>query len=113
MIQFEDLPKVVGKIYDIVSNQSKSENSDYGKTYQEEEWFDLEALCKYDPRKPAKATVYGWVSNGLIPYYKRGKRLYFSKIEIDAWLRSGRVMSTQELANSALLCQSNKKAGQR
>jgi excisionase family DNA binding protein len=52
-----------------------------------EQWFDLSELCQYHPDKPSKATVYTWVSMGLIPVHKGGKKLRFLKSEIDNWLK--------------------------
>lgn len=40
---------------------------------QTDHWFDLPALCHYIPDKPAKPTVYGWITRNEIPYHKRGK----------------------------------------
>jgi excisionase family DNA binding protein len=52
-----------------------------------EQWFDLSELCQYHPDKPSRATVYGWVSMGIIPVHKGGKKLRFLKSEIDNWLK--------------------------
>ncbi len=52
-------------------------------------WYSLSELCSYLPEKPAKSTVYNWVNSSSIPFYKRGKRLYFLKSEIDRWLSAG------------------------
>jgi excisionase family DNA binding protein len=38
----------------------------------------------------ATATIYSMVCRGEIPSSKRGKRLYFSKQELTAWVKSGR-----------------------
>jgi len=61
-----------------------------------DEWFNIGELCKYLPDKPAKNTVYGWVSKRLIPYHKKGKSLSFLKSEIDGWLKDGlRITASQ------------------
>ena len=55
-------------------------------------WMTLESLCIYlgDTGNPLpKSTIYGWVGKDHIPHHKRGKRLYFSKMEIDNWLKNG------------------------
>ena len=56
-------------------------------------WLALNELCAYLPGRPAKATVYAYVSAGTIPFHKRRKRLYFKKSEIDAWLNQGNKVS--------------------
>lgn len=61
-------------------------------------WFTIAELCTYHPDKPATATVYGWVKNGLIPSHKGAKNLRFLKSEIDQWLKHG--TNAQEVANN-------------
>ncbi len=38
----------------------------------------------------AKATLYGKCCHQLIPHFKKGKKLYFDKIELLEWLKSGK-----------------------
>lgn len=38
----------------------------------------------------AKQTLYGFTSKGVIPYLKKGKKLYFKKSEIDKWINEGK-----------------------
>jgi len=66
-----------------------------------EQWFDLSELCQYHPDKPSKATVYTWVSMGLIPAHKGGKKLRFQKSEIDNWLKLGKKKTFVETAKEA------------
>lgn len=51
-----------------------------------DKWLSICDLIDYLPDKTARATIYGWVSQGLIPYHKYGKKLTFLKSEIDEWL---------------------------
>ena len=74
------------------------------------EWFDLNGLCAYLPDRPAKQTVYGWVSRQEIPFIKKGKRLIFRRDDIDEWLISGRKPTKKEIAAKAGLSVKNKKA---
>lgn len=39
----------------------------------------------------AKATLYKLTSAGQIPHYKRGKKLYFEREALEAWLTQNRV----------------------
>ena len=64
---------------------------------QPDHWFDLDELIEYDPEKRSKPTFYRYVSHGLIPYHKRGKKLTFLKSEIDFWLAGGRVKTKSEI----------------
>lgn len=38
----------------------------------------------------AKQTLYGFTSKGVIPYLKRGKKLYFKKSELNKWISEGK-----------------------
>jgi len=42
-------------------------------------------------------TLYTKVSRKEIPVNKRGKRLYFSTVELSEWVRSGRKKTTEEI----------------
>ena len=65
-------------------------------------WMDIRELKEYLPDHPAPTTVYGWVRQNLIPYYKKGKKLSFKKSEIDEWMNSGRQQTDAELEADAI-----------
>ena len=51
-------------------------------------------------------TIYSKVSKGELPSMKRGKRLYFSKMDLTAYLRQGRNTTNSEIearANAYLI----------
>lgn len=43
-------------------------------------------------------TIYGLVHHAEIPVNKRGKRLYFSKQELTAWIKAGRKKTNDEIS---------------
>ncbi len=45
----------------------------------------------------AVPTVYSMTSKHIIPYYKRGKKLYFSESELSKWIAAGKRKSNAEL----------------
>lgn len=47
----------------------------------------------------SKHTLYGMVSRREVPYYKRGKGLYFKPSELKEWVSSQKVQSREELEN--------------
>lgn len=59
-------------------------------------WMTMEEFRAFHPEHPAPTTVYGWVRNGLIPHYKKGKKLFFKRSEIEAWLDDGRQKTDSE-----------------
>ena len=64
-------------------------------------WMDIKELQVFLPDHPATPTVYGWIRNGLIPYYKKGKKLSFKRSEIEDWMNSGRQATDAEVAAAA------------
>lgn len=63
--------------------------------------MNLQELHDYLPEKPNISTIYGWTSQRLIPYYKKGNRLYFLKSEIDELLKSSRIKTNAEIEAEA------------
>ena len=59
--------------------------------------MDVTEAQKYIPGHPAVQTIYGWTSNNMIPYHKVGKRIYFVKSELDAWLSKEQHKSQDDL----------------
>lgn len=47
-------------------------------------------------------SLYSFTSKRLIPHFKRGNYLYFSKQEIEKWLQSNRVPTQEELEQQAV-----------
>jgi len=80
-ITWNDLPKAVLKLSNQVERIERLLLQNGVHHPEPECWFDLNQLCNYLPEKPAKATVYGWVHRGQVPYHKGGKRLRFLKSE--------------------------------
>lgn len=56
-------------------------------------------------------TIYGLISRNAIPSMKRSKRVYFSKIELENYLREGRKKSSEELIKETDNFILNKKGG--
>ena len=49
----------------------------------------------------AKLTIYSLCAGNLIPHSKRGKKLYFYRAELLAWLKAGKRKTHSELALDA------------
>lgn len=61
-------------------------------------WLSIDDLVKYLPNSISKATVYGWVSQDVIPHHKIGKKLTFLKSEIDSWvLNNGEIRNNRKI----------------
>lgn len=48
----------------------------------------------------ATQTLYGYTSKRLIPFVKRGKKLYFEKETLTNWLMEGKKLTQAEIAAS-------------
>ena len=72
-----------------------------GNNRDEDERMDVTEAQKYIPGHPAVQTIYGWTSNNMIPYHKVGKRIYFLKSELDAWLSKEQHKSKDDLREEA------------
>ena len=90
-LSFEDVPRVLGEIYDLVSELSNKNSS---TEPEGDRLMPMSEYLKYIEqklgKKPARQTVYEQVFKRLIPFEKHGKFLYFRKSAIDAWLANGR-----------------------
>jgi len=56
-------------------------------------------------------TLYGYCQRNEIPYSKKGNRLYFFKLEIIDWIKTGKSKTLKELQLDAEAYLSNKKKG--
>ena len=45
----------------------------------------------------AKGTIYNLVAERKIPHYKRGKRIYFSRQDLQNWIIAGKRLTKEEL----------------
>lgn len=79
------------KISESVSNNNKNDD----------QRMDVTEAQKYIHGHPAVQTIYGWTSNNMIPYHKIGKRIYFVKSELDAWLSKEQHKSEEDLQREA------------
>lgn len=55
----------------------------------------LEQACEF--LNLAKQTLYSFTSRRIIPFSKRGKKLYFKKSELEEWVNIGKHKSLDEL----------------
>lgn len=101
----EDMPKALTYLISKVDSlEEKVKELSTGKaagSVEQKEWMNITELCEYLPTHPAKQTVYGWVNDKLIPYYKQQKKLVFRKSEIDGWMQGGARKSQADLEREA------------
>lgn len=102
-ITFNDLPAAVsyliGKIERMETLLEKQNQAPVPEPASK--WMDVKELQAYLPDHPAAPTIYGWIRNGLIPYYKKGKKLSFKRSEIEEWMNSARQQTEAEMEAAA------------
>jgi excisionase family DNA binding protein len=59
----------------------------------------------------AKPTLYSKVCRGELPHMKKGKRLYFSKIELINFIQGGRCKTNEDIENEASSYLKSRKGG--
>ncbi len=97
-ISFNDLPlavteltKKVDELYKVITNVQPQETTDQFLTVEQAADF----LTLSVP------TIYSKVSRRELPYMKRGKRLYFARKDLEAYLQGGRVKTVKEIEAEA------------
>lgn len=101
-LSFDRLPEVVNQLHRKLSNIEHLLHQQIGsRSKDEDQWFDLDELIRYDPEKRSKPTFYRYVQEQSIPFHKKGKKLTFLKSEIDLWLKKGRRKTIEELEDDA------------
>ena len=57
-------------------------------------WMNVQEVAEYLSLKPS--TIYAYVSERKVPHYKKGHVVRFKQEEIDEWMATGRVQTTDE-----------------
>jgi excisionase family DNA binding protein len=92
---FDQIPKLMGKLIDKMEHIEmllKSLNNDSNR---EDQLLTITEASKL--LNLSVATLYSKVSRNEIPVCKKGKKLYFSKAELTAWIQSGKIPTNEEL----------------
>ena len=58
------------------------------------EIIDVEEACQF--LNLAKPTLYRYTSKGTIPHFKKGRKLYFRRSELLAWVDEGRQNTVEQ-----------------
>lgn len=70
----------------LAANLSLEANPAPSNSMQEILWMDDAAQLL----NLAKPTIYGLLSKGKLPHYKRGRKVYFLRSELEAWMMKGK-----------------------
>ena len=81
--------------------EATSKSQQQGKTDKKENPFlDVNQAASF--LNLAKQTLYGMTSRRSIPFFKKGKKLYFRQADLENWLMSGRKMTMEEIKKNGL-----------
>ena len=88
-ITFDKLPQAVGYLTEQVERIHKIVAALQPQTATDKHRIvEIDEACKIT--RKAKPTIYTLARKGLIPAYKRGKKLYFYEDELLQWIEDGR-----------------------
>ncbi len=103
-ITHDNLPQAVAGLYDRFDALERRLKLSKEEPAEEDEMLIISQAAELV--KKSVTTLYGHVHRGEIPCYKRGGRLYFSKLELIAWIKEGKKSTNSEInaqANSYLV----------
>jgi excisionase family DNA binding protein len=95
-ITFEQLPQAISQLQDKLENIERLLLSqDHTPPPEEDKLLTIREAAEV--LHLTVPTVYGLVQRSEVPVSKKGKRLYFSKKELTAWIMSGRKKTISEI----------------
>ncbi len=83
------------ELVEIIQETLRGVKQDEKTPDQQNEFLDISEASNF--LKMAKQTLYGLTSNRQIPYIKKGKKVYFNKGEVIAWLNEGKMKTKSEI----------------
>ena len=78
-----------------------------GLKEQQPEILDIQQAAKF--LKLKITTLYEKTSRKLIPHFKKGNKLYFHLLELQQWVRQGKVKTMEEIECQAITYTMNKR----
>jgi excisionase family DNA binding protein len=67
--------------------------------YSDRPFMSIDEAAQYT--QIPKASLYTYCSRGTVPFFKRGRRTFFKKSELDLWILENKVRSDKELSREA------------
>lgn len=98
-ITFENLPAVVGEIRDRLAQIEKHLEGLGPSESSAKHLMTISEAASF--LSLSTSTIYSKVCRMEIPVHKKGKRLYFEKDELYAWIKNGRRKTAEELHQAA------------
>lgn len=93
-ITFDSLPQVVHDLNSKIDNISMLLQS-AKPADKKNDLLNIQEAAKF--LNLSKSTLYNKVNKRELPVMKKGKRLYFSKVELLSYIKSGKILSDREI----------------
>ena len=97
-VTFETLPAAVTHVLERLETIERMLSEPKAKENQDV-FLDIKETSEFI--KKAVPTIYAMVQQKAIPVCKRGKQLYFSKSDLEKWIKEGRKKTATEIHNEA------------
>jgi excisionase family DNA binding protein len=98
-LNFEQMPIAIATLIEKVEKLEKIVSEKSNTPEQTEKFLTVEEAAKL--LNITKQTIYEKVSRGELPVMKRGKRLYFSDIELVEYVKNGHKKTNAEIEAEA------------
>ena len=99
-VTFDKLPEAVGYLTEQVIELKKMVAELQPQPSDKHVLVEIEDACRII--RKAKPTIYTLVRKGLLPAYKKGKKLYFYEDELLAWIENGRRKTAEQTSRRCL-----------
>jgi excisionase family DNA binding protein len=83
------------ELVEIIQETLRSAKQDEKIPEEQNEFLNISEASDF--LKMAKQTLYGLTSKRNIPFIKKGKKVYFNKSEVIAWLNEGKMKTHSEI----------------
>ncbi|WP_019131182.1 helix-turn-helix domain-containing protein [Alistipes communis] len=93
-VTFDKLPEAVGYLTEQVIELKRMVSELQPPASNKHVLVEIEDACRII--RKAKPTIYTLVCKGLLPAYKKGKKLYFYEDELLAWIENGRRKTSEQ-----------------
>ncbi len=88
------------KMDEIIKHLERLEKLIENQNLNTKEILNFNETCQY--LEVSQSHLYKLTSSGIIPHYKpNGKKIYFSRSELDSWLLRNRIDSKEEIQQKA------------
>ncbi len=94
-LSFDKLPKAVARLRNEVSEIKRILLQHQEETPEKDQLFSVKEAATF--LEVSVPTIYGYVQRKQIPVMKKHKKLYFSKLELIGWIKTGRKKTLVEI----------------